>query len=489
MFYPAPFLDEAWMASRAWGFLHTGLNYGPLDSGVSNTLPGYWTFFPLTPTLIHAAFAKIFGFSLASLRLASLFAGIGLLAAVWIITHRLSGSRVAGWVAVLLTTTSIAFTYSAHLVRPDILVSALGFGALALMLSNDSPSPGWRDFAAGVMLGFAFEIHINAAVFGPVLLFAYVTRQDWKRFPIKQTALFAFGLALMLALYFGLHIARYPSTYNQMGDFLRHTHTPPIISGDLGTLLESLGDMIPFFLIGTAARVLVLPVAVFLAIKGDNAGTRLALLLLLIAALAFALAVTNKKFYYSVLIAPFTDIAMACVLNTLFAEKPRTWLMRRAKALSVATIAASLVFGISMVYLGRNHYEFNRVVERIQRVGPPSAIVLGPGTFWLSQEVTPYYHWFFLIEYPRRYPGSTIGDAISAIRPDVLVVDGLVRAFVLQDGENNASQYQLERRIPKEELIAFLSCRAELTETIPTLDFGDVQIYRIDWTKPGNACP
>ena len=42
MRYPAPFVDEAWLTSRAWAFLHTGHQLGSLDMGVAENLPGGW---------------------------------------------------------------------------------------------------------------------------------------------------------------------------------------------------------------------------------------------------------------------------------------------------------------------------------------------------------------------------------------------------------------------------------------------------------------
>ena len=43
------------MISRAWGWLQTGLNFGPLEAGVFDKIfDGYWTFHPLIPTWFHA---------------------------------------------------------------------------------------------------------------------------------------------------------------------------------------------------------------------------------------------------------------------------------------------------------------------------------------------------------------------------------------------------------------------------------------------------
>ncbi|MBI5830421.1 MAG: hypothetical protein HZB20_12995, partial [Chloroflexi bacterium] len=53
--YPVLFVDEAWFASRAWEFIHTGRAFGSLDAGVIDRFEGYWTFFPWLPTVIQSA--------------------------------------------------------------------------------------------------------------------------------------------------------------------------------------------------------------------------------------------------------------------------------------------------------------------------------------------------------------------------------------------------------------------------------------------------
>ena len=40
MRYPAPFVDEAWLLSRAWTFIQTGHQFGGLDSGVGEQFAG-----------------------------------------------------------------------------------------------------------------------------------------------------------------------------------------------------------------------------------------------------------------------------------------------------------------------------------------------------------------------------------------------------------------------------------------------------------------
>src|SRR5205823_14310562 len=77
---PAPFVDEAWYASRAWSLIHTGRAFGTLDAGVFDKYDGYWTYFPFLGTWFQALAIRILGLSLFSVRLVSLAFGLALLA-------------------------------------------------------------------------------------------------------------------------------------------------------------------------------------------------------------------------------------------------------------------------------------------------------------------------------------------------------------------------------------------------------------------------
>ena len=118
------------MGARAWTWLNTGVNFSTLDAGVFDALDGYWTFYPLTPTLIHAAAFRIGGFSLGALRAASLLAGFMLVVLVGLLMREFGGGRKAQVGAALLVAASLPFALSAHLERPNIFVAAPGFAAV-----------------------------------------------------------------------------------------------------------------------------------------------------------------------------------------------------------------------------------------------------------------------------------------------------------------------------------------------------------------------
>lgn len=98
---PAPFVGEAWGASRAVGLLQTGHPFGVLDSGVFERYPGYWTTFPWLGTFIHAVAIRALGLS-QSIRLVSLAFGLLLLVEVYVLTTAWWHRRRTAVLAVVL---------------------------------------------------------------------------------------------------------------------------------------------------------------------------------------------------------------------------------------------------------------------------------------------------------------------------------------------------------------------------------------------------
>src|SRR3954447_10537537 len=123
--FPSAFVDEGWNAARSWALLHTGRPFGTLDSGVFENYPGYWTYFPLLASAIHAVSLAVLGPSLLAMRLVSFVFGAALLIVVYITGARLGGTRT-GLLSVLLLSISIPFLFTSHIARHDIIVAALG---------------------------------------------------------------------------------------------------------------------------------------------------------------------------------------------------------------------------------------------------------------------------------------------------------------------------------------------------------------------------
>jgi len=490
--FPPVFPDEAWMASRAWGWLHTGLNYGALDAGVWERFDGYWTVLPLLPTLVNAAFIRLFGLSVIAMRSASLLAGLGLLAAVFGLANEVFQSRHTGLIAVLLVCTSFPFLYSAHLIRPDMYVAMFGYGAILSYLI------GWRrkrplfSLVAGLLIGLAIEFHPNGVIFMPVILALHLMDDRRQFFRKRRFLAFLGGVGIGLAGYAWLHILRYPQTYLAlMGRKMRITHMPPLVSRNPATVLQSLTSMSRFLFVGTGGRILatVTIVGLILIFRRTPAYAR-AVIMFSVAALTFALAVRNRAGHYAILLAPFSDILLAAWLHEpakVSDDREHRWLMRgKAVALSAIIVSIVLTFELAVI-LTPPPGDMERVAQRIERVLPPNGTIIGSQTYWFDLHEHSYFSWQQIFRYEWFDPHSTFEDAMKALRPDVLVMDVHWRSFVASGPQQRPRPGQplaaWDRGISKKEIEAFLAQYATHEDHFNTRAYGQVDVYVIHWDR------
>jgi 4-amino-4-deoxy-L-arabinose transferase-like glycosyltransferase len=107
--YPAPFVDEAWNAGRAWELPRTGRAFGTMDLGVIEQFDGYWTFFPWLPAWLQSLALRLSDTpSIYALRTVSLAFGLILLVAMYSVGSRL-GRRSHGLLCILLLSVSGPF--------------------------------------------------------------------------------------------------------------------------------------------------------------------------------------------------------------------------------------------------------------------------------------------------------------------------------------------------------------------------------------------
>ena len=120
--------------------------------------------------------------------------------------------------------TSHSFLISAHLIRYDIFVAALAYGSLAICIVGCRRRRSALLFIAGVMIAVAFEVHVNAAIFAPIIITILVAQCGWGILGTRQFGAFAFAVLIGLATYFWMHVAQYPTTFFAVGKAFAMTH-------------------------------------------------------------------------------------------------------------------------------------------------------------------------------------------------------------------------------------------------------------------------
>jgi 4-amino-4-deoxy-L-arabinose transferase-like glycosyltransferase len=481
MRFPAPFVDEAWSAARAWAFIQTGHAFGSLDKGVLDRFEGYWTFFPWLPTAIQSVGMRLFATpELLSIRLVSLAFGLALLGAVYSMARDWGGPALGG-LSVFLVSVSWTFLYSAHLARFDIMVAALGFVAIALYLHNRTGF--WASGLAGLCAGLAFEIHPHGMIYAPALAVLYWWHWRGALFRRPQFWGFVTGVSLGLAFYAALHILPYPQTFvaiNQLA--LSATHTPPILTLDARVIAQAIVDSGGMFLAVYQPLIpLILWAAVVLA-RRRTESDKTWLILSAVLVTAHTLLVRNKFLYYAILVTPALVVMVAAFLLD-FVRQP--WRGRWLDYVSRAAVGGLLIGSIAL-NLSVHRTDFGAVYRttqsRINQVIRPGELIIGPQTYWLGLYDHDYYSWEELIYYQRYAPGSTWEDALREFHPDILVVDRFLEYFIT-DPDEPGDLYQQNLRLPRLAVESFLDRRTDLLTAFDSGYYGRVRVYRIAWDK------
>ncbi len=492
---PAPFVDDAWFASRAWALIHTGQPFSTLDSGVSEWFPGYWVCIPWLGTWLQSLSVRLFGVGLFSIRLVSFVFGLALLGAIYSIARHLGGVRL-GLLAALLTALSREFLYSSHLGRPDIIVAAFGFGAIACCITDGGPRLTVRSILCGLAAGLAVEIHPNGMIYTLPIVALHGLDHGRGLLRAKRFWGFVLGEGVALVFYLAIHVAPYPQTFFSLNSLIYGpTHTPPVLVADPGLWLRSFVDVLARFLADDHLRTPLVVVAfVTLLRRRSPADNRLLTPALALLA-AFALLVRYKHPHYAILAAPALELVLAAFLIKM-AQDARVALAAgnariRAAQVSLAALTVGLlVLAVAAdltVALPDPTGDFQAVLSGVRETLPAEAVVMGPQTYWLAVPGQTYLSWEQLVYYQRFVRGSDLATALRALRPEFLIIDRDMEDLAIADDRAELTSYGQLLYLPKADLERFLGERARLARTIATTTFGPVRIYELDWSHAGLA--
>jgi hypothetical protein len=479
MRFPAPFVDEAWGASRAWAFIHTNRAFGPLDIGVFDRFEGYWVFFPWLPAFIQSLALRLSAApALFPVRMESLVIGLVLLGAIYAIANRLAGWKF-GLISAFLVSLSWAFLYSAHLARVDIIAAAFGFVAIALYL-NSQPSRWWMGLLSGLCVGLAFEIHPHSVVHGLAILALYFLHWRWAMFRLCHFWSFVAGGVIGLVFYAALHVLPYPQTYISLNRLaFGPTHIPPLLTLDLSIIIRAISDAahLLFQMYPLLIPVIVYAIVVLVRKRSESARTLLVLCGVLV--VSSALLIRNKGHYYAILFTPSIDLVVAALVLEV-GQQPWKGLLgdylRRGLVWAVCIV--TIILNLSL--LRYNFGEVYRVVQnRVNQVVQPGDSIMAPQIYWFGLYDHVYYSWETLVYYQRYVPGSTLEDALREFRPDILIIDAGWDYFISDQPGN--SPYLQHLRLSRTEMETFLNSHAHLVDEFDGVCYGQVRVYRIAW--------
>jgi 4-amino-4-deoxy-L-arabinose transferase-like glycosyltransferase len=187
-----PWSDEGWFANAPYNLVTKGsMGTTVIEQAGTPFLKGidqytYWVM-PLH-LVTQAAWYKLFGFSLMSLRSISLIAGLLALLSWFIVMKDLSGSDEVGLLTVALLALDYNFIMSSSFGRMDLMCAALGTAGLASFLALRE-----RSLTLAILVSNCFIVasgmthHLGIlSLFGLVFLILYFDR---KRIQLKHVAI------------------------------------------------------------------------------------------------------------------------------------------------------------------------------------------------------------------------------------------------------------------------------------------------------------
>lgn len=486
--FPSPFVDEGWLAARAWGFLQTGKPFGILDAGILDQFDRYWYFFPAMITWIQAFGFRLFGQpSLLAIRAVSLLFGILLLIPVYSIALQTTG-KTAARVAVLSLLLMGPFFSSSHLGRTDMLTALLGYSALALYLRFRRSRP-WTVFLSGLLCGLAFESHAFGLIFALALLTLIFLDGGIRFLRHKEVWLAGGGLAAGLLVYLALHVFPAPSTYFALNRIIfTATHTPPLLTLDPAVLYQSVKDTLIAFLVYDPLLIPLTVVAGVQLFRKTVAEAKILPAILVCLVLGSILLMRNKLWYYIIFFSP-VGIMFAAGWLVKFAQRSSGRQVDRV----LRPVLASIVLAGSILYtlwtsqflsaLSANPVEEFEATQRLlsEHIGEDD-VLIGPQTYWFGFTGNTYYSWQNITYYRQWKSDDSLENALEFMRPDILILDEYLRGFV--SDTRSSSTYLEYLRVSKTSLLQILSERGEKLLDIDDPYAGHLEIYRIHWDDP-----
>ncbi|MGE5317548.1 MAG: ArnT family glycosyltransferase [Chloroflexota bacterium] len=163
LLYRMPDIDDGWIGEHAYWLSELGYVKSELMHGITKQEIRHIAHHKLF-TINGAAFIKLFGFSLYTLKSVSLMWALVFVAIFFNYVRRKLGFKAA-WLAILLfTVNALVFQYS-FVYRPEIMVMTLGFVSFMFLEKYLNDKRLWLLTISGIAAGLAAAAHLNGLIF------------------------------------------------------------------------------------------------------------------------------------------------------------------------------------------------------------------------------------------------------------------------------------------------------------------------------------
>ncbi len=429
--FPTVFIDEAENANHAWNLAHAGVcRFSLYDEVYPRTLAFLREAWPpvIRPFFVYplALWVKAMGFSLFKARAFNVMAGALALAFLYVVGVRLGGAR-RGLYAALLAGSSFLFLYSAHTIRPEMLLAVLAIASYGLWVKAVEDQLLWAFVLAGFLCGMAPGIHTNGLALTPVfwVLWLFIGKvhgkyawfagwltgtilfsvsADWERFLPGQQALFFKEFTT-------------PPLFQESGNFFRVflLERERYAGGWIFHQWPSAAALRAVHLL----QCLVWLAAVFWgAARGTERRSISAATTALLLVVVYALLIGQKAANYLTVLIPFFSLALAGVLIDIGPrQSKRAFVVMGFIAIWICAGAAQT----ARASLYQPHW--NRLQSRLQAIIPAGARVAGPQEFWLALPDRDYRDVGVVLWHRMLLGESNVWKAFDRWMPEYVMVD------------------------------------------------------------------
>jgi len=404
VFTKGPWVDEAWFTGPGLDLVTHGrfgtllldpagshlrlYNTGAFLQGINQHT--YWVM-PIH-LLQLAAWGKLFGFSIFSMRMPSVLWGGVTLASIGLIVRRLYQGRGAALVAAGVLAIDFGFVNGASDARMDMTCAALGFAALAAYLCLRETNFPAAAIIAHTLAAAAVFTHPNGvfASAGLVLTMLWLDRHRVRPLTVASIA----APYLLFGLLWAIYYLQAPAEFAAQISANSAARASDVLAPWRGIWREINGRFRNhFFPEGGMGKLKITGLLVYLAAPGTLAcapklrrtsGCRLLLCLTLLQFLCLSVFASLKVASYLVYILPYFAAATGIATSYLWSSHGRrVRVLCAAALLCYAAVQTAAVMNLSFVTAGYRK-EFIPLTAYLKSTLQPHDLVMGPAQLGFS---------------------------------------------------------------------------------------------------------
>lgn len=447
--FPTVFTDEAENANHAYNAAYHGVAVFSLYDDIYPS-----SLYPLRqawPVVIRpffvqplALFIRVAGFGLEKARLFSFLICLLTLMLLGWTAWRWAGEKAA-WVSTFVLALYFPFLYSAHSIRPEMLLTFFGLCSFCVTLHAIQKGEAAWAALAGILAGLSPGVHTNGIVIAFSVLGLFLLERQWRA---SLLAFLGMGLGLVL---FGLAADWERFIPGYMALFFQEFTRPPLLmhhGNPLPILLSETARYFGLWIMGdwqggaVFARVLAAEHLFFIAVVIAGClrpgpwrpAARFAALLML----GYACVVGQKATNYLSVIGPYFAMSVAGwflashpKINSKIIDRSEAYRLGLAwagRGILFTSLIATILFSVGVA---RYRPAYSKLCQTLASQMEPGARVAGPQELWIGLSSYDYRDLGALMWHRLLLAEKNLWSPLERWRPTYVIVDrGMARRWI-----------------------------------------------------------